>query len=77
MLHPRGAYLSGLPGSSQARAPQLHDTTNTPYLRGQKPDLTLATGGIGTVEAEFVYSVIEVKPRERRGPWSGFRQFAP
>lgn len=56
-------FLAVLRHSLPDRA-SFHDTSNNPYLRGQKPDLTLAALGAIKVESDLVSSVIEVKKKE-------------
>lgn len=46
---------------SLAGLASFHDTSNNPFLRGQKPDLTLAAPGAVKVESDLVRAVIEVK----------------
>lgn len=41
-----------------------HDTSNNPYLSGQKPDLSLALPGAMEPQSELVIAVIEVKKPE-------------
>lgn len=44
----------------------FHDTSNNPFLSGQKPDLTLATPGAVKPEPDIVSAVIEVKKTDVR-----------
>lgn len=44
----------------------FHDTSNVPFLAGQKPDLTLATPGAIKPEPDLVCTVIEVKKPETK-----------
>lgn len=39
----------------------IHNTSNNPFLEGQKPDLTLATPGAVKPEPDLVSAVVEVK----------------